>query len=346
MHNHNTRWIITVGFVVILLAGGIVAALYWQSTQARLDFNDTWIYVRHGVAVEDVEKQLQEAGIDTQNVAYMMARKRHRLEGALERGAAGAYLLKNGMTADEVVRKIARRQQDPVKLTFIGTRTLPELAGRLSHHIEADSIDVLKAIYDPSFLKECGCDSATIISIFLPDTYEVYWDITPEKLMQKMQKEYKRFWDKKRQAQAQTMNITPLQACILCSIAEEETSNRTERGIVARLYWNRLQKRMKLQADPTVKYALGDFNLRRILNVHLKAKSPYNTYQNIGLPPGPIRVVEKATIDAFLQSTPHNYLYMCAKDDFSGQHNFATTLKQHNKNADLYHKALKRNKIR
>ena len=152
--------------------------------------------------------------------------------------------------------------------------------------------------------------------------------------------EHRKFWNDERKAKAQNLGITPQQATIICSIAEEETQNRAERGVVARLYLNRLNIGMPLQADPTVKYAVGDFSLRRVLNIHLEKDSPYNTYKVAGLPPGPIRMVDKRTIDALLNSKPHKYLYMCAKEDFSGTHNFATSLGEHLRNAARYHAAL------
>ena len=325
---------------------GIAFLVYQQVKGSAWMPQEAWIYVRSDDTTESVLTQLEEAGGDVGAMKFVLATRMFGLEAALKRGVSGAYRMKEGMSAADVVRKITHHQQDPVSLTFIGTRTLPELAGKMSNMLEADSLSILQAMYDESFLNEVELDKANISAIFLPDTYQVYWNISPERLMQRLWNEYKKFWNEERRCLAASLDITPVQATILCSIAEEETANRQERGVVARLYWNRLQRGMPLQADPTVKYALGDFQLRRILNKHLKVESPYNTYKHAGLPPGPIRVVEKATIDALLYSQPHKYLYMCAKEDFSGLHNFAVTIKEHNKNADRYHKALRKNYIK
>lgn len=337
----RTTTLLLIGLAAAAITIGFALYAYHSTTKSGWATKTAWIYVRHDDTPDDVIRQLNDAGADTYSIGFQLARKYFKFDNAIENGASGAYHIGEGTSAMQVVRKIARRQQDPTKLTFIGTRTMQELAGRIAQNIEADSAAILQAMFAPEFLSESGCDAANISTIFLPDTYQVYWNIAPEKLMQRMLDEYRKFWNDNRTHLASRLHLTPQQICTICSIAEEETADRNERAVVARLYWNRLQKKMPLQADPTVKYALGDFMLRRILNVHLKADSPYNTYRNAGLPPGPIRVVEKATIDAFLHSSPHSYIYMCAKEDFSGLHNFATNLIEHQRNAKKYHQALK-----
>jgi len=333
-----------ISIIVILtlagIAGGFAFYGYKKMTSTPWTQAEGWIFVRQGDNPEQIEEQLQAMGGDTQMLWYSVARKAYGLDKSLQKKSSGAYHINKGMTIAQVVRKIARHQQDPVKLTFIGARTLEDLAGHMAKGIEADSVQILQAMHEPQFLTECGCDEANLPGIFLPDTYEVYWNISPEKLMKRLLTEYQKFWNDERKALAQQLDLNPQQVSILCSIAEEETANRQERGVVARLYWNRFHIGMPLQADPTVKYAVGDFTLRRILNKHLKVESPYNTYLHGGLPPGPIRIVEKATIDSFLHSTPHKYLYMCAKEDFSGLHNFAINLRDHQRNATKYHQAL------
>ena len=229
-------------------------------------------------------------------------------------------------------------------MTFGGARLKEQIAGRMARPLLCDSLAILEAMTDPSFLEKAGVDEANVGTVFLPDTYEVYWNIAPEKLMERMLKEYERYWNEERRSKAEAMGLSPREVAVLASIAEEETTDRHERGVVGRLYWNRLQKGMLLQADPTVKFALGDFALKRILLRHLEVDSPYNTYKYAGLPPGPIRIPEKATMDSILNSRPHAYLYMCAKPDFSGRHNFAVTLGEHNRNAEAYHQALNRKK--
>lgn len=334
-----------IGLILLLVGGGAFYA-FRQLTQSPWTTNEVWIYVHQHDPQETILEQLKTSGGDTESSLFKLGMHIWDPNKKTFANRGGAFHLQKGMSIAQVLRKLSRHQQDPIKLTFIGTRTIPELAGKIADGIEADSISILNAMYDPEFLNECGCDSANLAGFLLPDTYEIYWNITPKKLMQRLLNEYHRYWNDERIAKAQSLKVSPQQISILCSIAEEETANREERGVVARLYWNRLQMGMKLQADPTVKYAVGDFSLRRILNVHLSVVSPYNTYLNEGLPPGPIRVVEKATIDAFLNSQPHKYIYMCAKEDFSGLHNFATSLAAHQKNAKLYHQALSKKGIR
>lgn len=334
---------------VLVLAAAGTGAYAWKQLKVRPWIKQTvWIYVHPDETQASIDAQLQ-ASVDG-GISQFWVDMANRITGfgqKLDEGKlAGAYKLTEGMPLVQALRIMSLRMQTPVKVTFIGLRTVPEVAGRLSAGIMADSASVLNAIYSKTFLNECQSDSANIGCFLLPDTYEVYWDISPERLTQRLLSEYRKFWNDERLAKASDLKLTPREINIICSIAEEETADRHERGIVARLYWNRLQRGMLLQADPTVKFAVGDFKLRRILNKHLEVESPYNTYKVAGLPPSPIRVVEKRTVEAFLNSNEHPYLYMCAKEDFSGLHNFATTLSQHNANAARYHNALKNRGIR
>ena len=325
------KLLIVLGVLVAVGAG--VGAYAWYALRVKPVTTEThWLYI-----VGDSVSNPELLAADEIQWAMKLTEYDERLhQGKLE----GAYKLVGGMTATQVARKLALHQQDPVRVTFNNARLKEQVAGKMARTLMCDSAAILKAMLDPAFLAEAKVDAANVASIFLPDTYEVYWNIKPEELMQRMLREYNRFWNEKRQQQAQALNLSPREVSILASIAEEETTNRQERGTVARLYWNRLQQGMLLQADPTVKFALGDFALKRILLRHLEVDSPYNTYRYAGLPPGPIRVVEKATIDTILNSRPNNYLYMCAKPDFSGRHNFATSLAEHLRNADAYHQAL------
>lgn len=198
-----------------------------------------------------------------------------------------------------------------------------------------------------SLLPSAGFKSRdSYTAAFLPDTYEFYWTASAASTARKLLETRNAFWNDERRAKARKLGLTPVEAATLASIAEEETNNRDERATVARLYLNRVHKGMRLQADPTIKFALGDFSLRRIRGEHLNVNSPFNTYVNPGIPPGPIRVAEARTIDALLNSAPHDYIYMCAKEDFSGTHNFASDYATHCKNARRYQQALNRRNIR
>ena len=341
----KTRTKVIVGAVVFGVLACLVSVLclgyYYFAKKPQLQ-TETWVYIAPDTTEDEIFGQISKGLIDLEGEEIIKQCQGliEQREGKRLTECHGAYKLPKGLSALQILKTILRHQQTPVKITFNEARLLPDLAGKMSKGLMCDSVAMLNAILDPAFIHECESDSANIIGIFLPDTYEVYWDISPEKFVRKMAGEYKKFWTDERKAKAQQLGISAKEATIICSIAEEETQNRTERGVVARLYLNRLQIGMPLQADPTVKFALGDFSLTRVLNSHLEVSSPYNTYRVAGLPPGPIRMVEKATINALLNSQPHKYLYMCAKEDFSGTHNFATNLSEHNRNAQRYHAAL------
>ena len=249
----------------------------------------------------------------------------------------GAYRIEPGEKAWKIARKIGQGRQTPVKITFNNVRTLQQLSGRIAARMDFSADDFIKACDDAA-----GRDSLTINELeaqFLPDTYEVYWSASPADLVAKMRRNYSRFWTAERIAKAKAMGLTPLQVSILASIAEEESNRRDERGKIARLYLNRLHRGMLLQADPTVKFATGDFAARRITADMLRVDSPYNTYKVAGLPPGIIRIPEAATLDAVLDAPKHDYIYMCARPDGSGYHDFTSDYNTHLANARKYRAA-------
>jgi UPF0755 protein len=245
----------------------------------------------------------------------------------------GHYLIEPNENAYHLFRQLNRGHQEPVNLTIGSVRTLQRLAHHISEQLMMDSTEVTGILND------------TTRYYFLPNTYEVYWDITPKSLLKRMKSEYSRFWTSGRQAKAAEIGLTPNEVTVLASIVAEETNDRAEKPMVAGLYINRLHRGMLLQADPTVKFALQNFELRRITLNDLQTDSPYNTYRYAGLPPSPIRIPTLSDIDAVLNYTHHNYIYMCAKEDFSGTHNFAATLAEHNRNARRYQQALNARRI-
>ena len=252
----------------------------------------------------------------------------------------GRYAIEPNMDILTLYRKLRNGQQDPSLLTIPNSRTMEHLAVAISKKLMLDSLTLVNAFTDEEFCQQMGYNTATLPALFIPNTYEVYWDISLEGLMTRMQKENKAFWNTEREKKAKALNLTHEEICTLASIVDEETANDAEKPIIAGLYLNRLRKGMLLQADPTVKFATGDFSLRRILGKHLQTESPYNTYINIGLPPGPIRIASIVGLDAVLNHREHNYLYMCAKADFSGTHEYAATFNEHKKNARNYIRAL------
>ena len=259
-----------------------------------------------------------------------------------QRVKPGNYAIRPGDSMRDVCLRLLSGNQTPVKLVVPSVRTLDRLAGAVGRQLMTDSAMVMNLLADKHFLDSLGYAPATALCMFIPNTYEVYWTMSPEQFVARMLKENKRFWNSTRLTQAKAQGLTPDEVMTLASIVDEETAKDDEKPMVAGLYLNRLKRGMLLQADPTVKFALGDFELRRILFVHLQTDSPYNTYKYAGLPPGPIRIPSISAIESVLNPAKHSYIYMCAKEDFSGYHNFATTLVQHNANARRYQQALNR----
>jgi UPF0755 protein len=260
--------------------------------------------------------------------------------------AGGHYLIYKNMTYRKLVKMLCLGQQTPVNLVISGSiRTKNRLAGMLAKQIEADSISLLEIFDDSVFLEELGFTSANSVLLFMPNTYNVYWNRKAKQLFKDMKREYDKFWTVKRLDKLEALGLTREEVMILASIVMEESSKQNEFASIAGVYINRLRKNMPLQADPTVKYALNDFSLRRVLTVHTQFDSPYNTYKYKGLPPGPICIPEHRAVDAVLNYEQHDYLYFCAKSDFSGYHVFSKTLQQHNQNANAYRSALNQRRI-
>ncbi len=258
----------------------------------------------------------------------------------------GYYKLSKDQSYKELSRMFERGWQTPVRVTFNNQPTLAHLAGRVSQQLEADSTAFAEAFLGDSLAHGYGFDSRTFIAMFLPDTYEFYWTATPVEFVEKMNAQWQKFWTPEREAKLAALEMTRAEASTLASIVYEETKSVDEMPTVAGVYVNRLRRGMPLQADPTVKFALPAPAPKRILLRHLEVDSPYNTYKHAGLPPGPIAMPSVAAIDAVLNYQSHNYLYFAAKPDFSGRHNFATTLAGHERNADSYRRALDKAGIR
>jgi UPF0755 protein len=257
----------------------------------------------------------------------------------------GKYLVTKGMNNNELINLLRSGKQTTVKLSFNNQDSFNKLAGRISEQIEADSISLLTAFNDANFIEENGFNKNTAIGMYIPNTYEFYWNTSAEAFRAKMLKEYNRFWNQNRKQKAQQLNLTKNEVITLASIVQKETSTVSERPMVAKLYLNRLQDKWPLQADPTIIFAYKlihgeDAIIKRVLTKDLEINSPYNTYKNSGLPPGPIAMPDISSIDAVLNPANHDYYYMCASVTKIGTHEFAKTLAQHNRNATKYQKWL------
>ena len=258
----------------------------------------------------------------------------------------GRYAVHEGENLFNLYRRIRNRQQAPLLLVINSPRTLDLLAQSLGKQLMLDSAEINAKLNEPDFATQEGFTKETLPAMFIPNSYEVYWNITLDDLMDRLHKEYNHFWNSNRKTKAKALGLTPLQVSTLASIIDSETAYDPEKSSIAALYLNRLRLGMKLQADPTVIFAAGDFSIHRVGGKLLKNPSPYNTYQHEGLPPGPIRIPSIAGIDAVLTPDSHPYIYMCAKENFSGSHNFAMSLGEHRINANRFQQALNARNIR
>ena len=296
------------------------------------DCNSVSLYIPTGADYQYVKDEIVSLNVlQSENAFDWLAKKMHYDENV----HPGRYILTDGMTNQQLINMLRMGYQTPVKVVFNNMRTIEQLAGRIEEQIEADSSSIIEAINNKNI-------DATI---FIPNTYEFYWNTDAEAFVDRMMAEYNTFWNETRLQKAKNKNLTQREVSILASIVDKETTKVSEMPTIAGVYINRLNKRWPLQADPTLVYALGDYNIRRVLDVHKDIDSPYNTYKYAGLPPGPICIPSIAAIDAVLNAEKHNYYYFCAKDDLSGYHVFAKNITEHNKNAEKYRRALNKNKI-
>ncbi|SEG27234.1 endolytic transglycosylase MltG [Parabacteroides chinchillae] len=302
-----------------------------------------YVYIDRQKNFENLCRQLE----DSANCSHIGGFK--QVAGLLKYASnmkTGRYAVVPGMSNLSLLKELRRGHQTVTRITFNNIRFKEDLAERLSEQLMIDKPELMDLLNDSLYCASLGFTPATVNAMFIPNTYEVYWNISAGKLLQRMLREYNSFWTEQRLAKAKAIGLTPIEVTILASIVEEETAAADEYPMVAGLYINRLHKGIPLQADPTIKFALGNFALQRILFEHLDVESPYNTYKYAGLPPAPLRIPTIKGLDAVLNYTQHNYLYMCAKEDFSGRHNFAVTLAEHNRNANRYRAELNKRKIR
>lgn len=290
-------------------------------------------FIHTGSDFQQVKNDILVLNVLTDEKAFEWLAKKSQYDKNVH---PGRYVLTDGMTNRQLINMLRMGYQTPVKVIYHNIRTIEQLAKRVSEQIEADSISIMDAI------KRRDTIDATY---FIPNTYEFYWNIDADDFIDRMISEYKIFWNEQRQQKAKNKKLTQRQVSILASIIDKETTKVSEMPTIAGVYLNRLSKRWPLQADPTLVYAIGDYNIRRVLDVHKKIDSPYNTYKYAGLPPGPICIPSIEAIDAVLNAEKHNYYYFCAKADMSGYHVFARNINEHNSNAEKYRKALNKNKI-
>lgn len=338
----NILWIIVLIIILVGAGGTGIVYYYFLSPQFRIT-KTAYIYIDKDDNIDSVYQKIICTGKPKSMFGFQYLADKDAYSNNIR---TGRYAIHPKDNMRYLYRRLSMGYQTPVNLTVPSVRTLDRLARTVSRQLMIDSLDIARLLADTAYCTRMGYTQETLPALFIPNTYEVYWNMSADAFIKRMKKEHAAFWNKERQEKAKAIGLTPNEVATLASIVEEETANNAEKPVIAGLYINRLNRGMLLQADPTVKFGLQEFGLRRILNKHLEVDSPYNTYKHVGLPPGPIRIPSIQGLESVLNHTRHNYIYMCAKEDFSGTHNFASTLSQHLANARRYQQALNRRKIK
>ncbi len=338
----STKIILIIAIIIIAVAGFYGLNIYKTYLAPNVNGNEKYIYIKTNGTYDDLLNSLESKNIVKNIGSFKAAAGKMNLGKNLK---AGRYAVKEGMNNRTLINKLKSGNQDAVKLKFQNIRKKENFAAYLAKNMEADSLAFIKVLDSAALVEKYGFTTENVYTMFIPNTYELYWNISPVEFFEKMQKQYVQFWNEERKRKAAALNLTPIQVIILASIVDSEALYDKEMPTIAGLYLNRLNRGILLQADPTVIYANDDFTVKRVTNALLSVNSKYNTYKYAGLPPGPITMPSINAIDAVLNREVNNYIYMCAKEDFSGYHNFAETVVQHEINAKKYREALNKRNI-
>lgn len=339
----NTKILIALGILFVIMLGGTVFNYYLKYFGPNVTDNTEYLYIKTGSGFDEVYDTLKKDGIVKDSISFLNAAKNMDYPLSVK---PGKYRLIKGMSNRSFINMLKSGNQEPVKISFQNVRLKQNLAGMVAKKLETDSASIGSLLDSAAFVEKFGFTTDNVYTMFIPNSYEVYWNTSAEKFFTRMYDEYKKFWTPERKSKAEKIGLTPAEVSTLASIVDGEALMDKEMPVIAGLYMNRLKKGMRLEADPTVIFAANDFSIRRVLNKHLRINSPYNTYMNTGLPPGPIGMPSINAIDAVLNYSSHNYIYMCAKEDFSGYHNFAITLAEHSRNARKFQQALNERNIK
>ena len=339
----SRKSILTV-FVSLTLIVIVVSLILWRSffSPVNISGEGVNIYIPPGAGYEEVKDTLRTNGILVNEKAFDILSERKRYNSNVK---PGRYVITDKMSNNDILNLLKSGGQTPVRITFNNIRTPAELSGRLGEQLALDSVNIHNTLLNESLYSNEGFKSETIIAAFIPDTYEVYWTINAGDLIDRMIREFRSFWDKEKLKKAEEAGLSPVEVSTLASIVDDEVLKEDEKPKIAGVYINRLHRNMPLQACPTIKFALNDFTIRRVLNKHLDVDSPYNTYMHTGLPPGPVRCASKSGLLSVLNFEDHNYLYFVARHDFSGYHHFSTNLRDHLNYANKYQMELNRKQI-
>ena len=334
--NKKRIYIILIVCLVLMLSTATNFSLKLFRSNTNKQFDQGYLYIPTGSNLDDVVAIIKEQQILNNTESFKWVASKMNFKNI----KPGKYKITKGLSNIELVRLLRSGKQEPIKLTFQNIRLKTDFAGYIGKNFEIDSSAFLNMLDSIDLVRQYGFDEETIFCMFIPNTYELYWNTSKEKFFERMQKEYVKFWHTERLAQAKAIGLSPVQVSILASIVDQEALLNREMVRIAGVYMNRLNRGIKLEADPTVIFANGDFTVKRVLYNLLQKDSPYNTYKYIGLPPGPICMPSVAAIDAVLHFEKHNYIYFCAKEDFSGLHNFASNVTEHQMNARKFQQAL------
>ncbi|MFA6947060.1 MAG: endolytic transglycosylase MltG [Pedobacter sp.] len=329
--------------LLILILAGSGLNYYLKYFKPNVTANQYYLFIPTCSEFKDVYSTIKTEKMVKDTLSFLNAAQNMDYTGKVK---AGRYRLTEGVGNRALINMLKAGNQEPVKISFQNVRLKHTLAGMVSKKIESDSASISRLLDSAAFVEKYGFSTENIYTMFIPNSYEIYWNSDAEKFFLRMHDEYVKFWNADRKARAAAIKLSPIEVSILASIVDGEALNDKEMPRIAGLYMNRLLKGMKLEADPTVIFAANDFTIRRVLNKHLRINSPYNTYLNTGLPPGPISMPSINAIDAVLNYEKHDYIYMCAKEDFSGYHNYASTLSQHLINAKKFQQALNERNIK
>jgi UPF0755 protein len=331
------KFIIALVAIVVLALACTGIFYYLRFWGANVTDKQQYLYIHTGATYNDVYDTIQAKGIVKDTTTFNWAAHNMKYVNKVK---PGRYRLKEGMSNRQLIRMLQLGDQEAVKINIHNLRLKEQFAGFVGHKLEADSASIFRLMDSTAYVQQFGFTTDNVYVMFMPDTYEIYWNISPEKLFAKMKKHYDTFWTPARKQQAANVGISPIQVSILASIVDAEAVYDDEMPTIAGLYLNRLRKGIKLEADPTLIFSAHDFTIHRVLNKHKLINSPYNTYLHTGLPPGPIMMPSVNAVKAVLNYQKNDYIYMVAKEDFSNRHNFATTLTEHLANAHKFQKAL------
>ena len=337
MKKHKILVIVLLVFAVSFISFSFYAYQAVQTPNLLVEQPDKVLLIPEGTTFAQLQKKLHDEDYVNDLLSFSVLAKLMKYDENIK---PGRYLLRADMSNLSAIRLLRSGQQTPVNVTFNNVRLKHELAERLCENLQADAAEFEALLNDASVVSRYGFTTENVLCLFLPNTYEFFWTTTARELLERMAREYEKFWTVERRQQADSLGMTPVEVSVLASIVESETNKPDEAPVVAGLYLNRLDRNIALEADPTLVFAAQDFTIKRVLNKHKEIDSPYNTYKNPGLPPGPIRIPSIGAVQAVLNHQDHDYIFMCAREDFSGYHNFATNLRAHNANARRYQRAL------